>query len=142
MAGMDPEFDKLMHESIRPVCPEPLEPLNELVLKHMDRLEIDRKETLRVCRDDLVLNVKEVKQQQESLVILIQHWLHHDKFSHFDRTLACDIQTQGCSMYHSSMALRGKKTVPKGSLAEPVEEEHREELANSGSARRWLVDQR
>jgi len=68
MAGMDPEFDKLMHESIRPVCPEPLEPLNELVLKHMDRLEIDRKETLRVCRDDLVLNVEEVKQQQESLV--------------------------------------------------------------------------
>lgn len=49
MAGMDPEFDKLIHESMRPMSPEPLEPLNELVLKHMDRLEIDRKETLRVC---------------------------------------------------------------------------------------------
>jgi len=48
MAGMDPEFDKLMHESIRPLSPEPLEPLNEIVLKHMDRLEIDRKQTLKV----------------------------------------------------------------------------------------------
>jgi len=48
MAGTDPEFDKLMHESMRPLSPEPLEPLNELVLKHMNRLEIDRKQTLTV----------------------------------------------------------------------------------------------
>jgi len=51
MAGMDADadFDRLIHESMRPaLAPEPLEPLNELVLKHMDRLEIDRKETLRV----------------------------------------------------------------------------------------------
>ena len=49
MAGADPEFKKLMHQSMHPLSPEPLEPLNELVLKHMDRLEIDRKQTLKVC---------------------------------------------------------------------------------------------
>jgi len=48
LAGSDAEFNKLMHESMRPLFPEPLEPLNELVLKHMDRLEIDRKQTLKV----------------------------------------------------------------------------------------------
>jgi len=48
LAGLDAEFSKLMHESMRPMFPEPLEPLNELVLKHMDRLEIDRKQTLKV----------------------------------------------------------------------------------------------
>ena len=48
MSNSDAEFDKLMHESMRPLSPEPLEPLNELVLRHMDRLEIDRKQTLRV----------------------------------------------------------------------------------------------
>jgi len=50
IAGSDAEFNKLMHESMRPLSPEPLEPLNELVLKHMDRLEIDRKQTLKVYR--------------------------------------------------------------------------------------------
>ena len=50
LAGSDAEFNKLMHESMRPLFPEPLEPLNELVLKHMDRLEIDRKQTLKVCQ--------------------------------------------------------------------------------------------
>jgi len=54
MAGNDPEFSKLMHESMHPLSTEPLEPLNELVLKHMDRLEIDRKQTLKVRRDDFV----------------------------------------------------------------------------------------
>ena len=49
ISGSDAEFNKLMHESMRPLSPEPLEPLNELVLKHMDRLEIDRKQTLKVC---------------------------------------------------------------------------------------------
>ena len=48
VSSADSEFDKLMHESMRPLSPEPLEPLNELVLRHMDRLEIDRKQTLRV----------------------------------------------------------------------------------------------
>jgi len=51
MAGLDPEFDRLIHESMRPgaaMSHDTLEPLNELVLKHMDRLEIDRKETLKV----------------------------------------------------------------------------------------------
>jgi len=48
MAGIDAEFNKLMHESMHPLSAEPLEPLNELVLKHMDRLEIDRKQTLKV----------------------------------------------------------------------------------------------
>lgn len=47
MAGADNEFNKLMRE-MHPLSAEPLEPLNELVLKHMDRLEIDRKQTLRV----------------------------------------------------------------------------------------------
>lgn len=60
MAGVDPEFDKMMHESMRPLSPEPLEPLNELVLRHMDRLEIDRKETLRVRRDHFILNLEEL----------------------------------------------------------------------------------
>ena len=60
MAGVDPEFDKMMHESMRTLSPEPLEPLNELVLRHMDRLEIDRKETLRVRRDHFILNLEEL----------------------------------------------------------------------------------
>jgi len=48
LAGNDPDFNRLMHESMRPLSPEPVEPLNELVLKHMDRLEIDRKQTIKV----------------------------------------------------------------------------------------------
>jgi len=55
MAGSDAEFEKLMHESLRPASPEPIEPLNELVLKHMDRLEIDRKQTLKVLLCIIVL---------------------------------------------------------------------------------------
>jgi len=56
MAGIDAEFNKLMHESVHPLSAEPLEPLNELVLKHMDRLEIDRKQTLKVRSIELSLS--------------------------------------------------------------------------------------
>ena len=57
MAGIDAEFNKLMHESMHPLSVESLEPLNELVLKHMDRLEIDRKQTLKVRSVELFLVV-------------------------------------------------------------------------------------
>jgi len=64
-----------------------------------------------------------------SLAILIEQWL----VIYRHRAAACTTAAWCCVV---------KKTVPKGSLAEPVEEEHREELAKSGSARRWLVQQR
>lgn len=48
MAGDDPEFDKLIAESMRPSSPAPLEPLNELILQYMSRLEFDRQQTIRV----------------------------------------------------------------------------------------------
>lgn len=47
LAGEDPEFDKLISQSFRPPQVED-EPLNELVLQHMQSLDIDRDQTIKV----------------------------------------------------------------------------------------------
>jgi len=48
-------------------------------------------------------------------LLTVQRYLRDDTFSHVDRTLFCDgqtEQTQNHSIYRASIASRGKKTLP------------------------------
>ena len=47
VGGEDPEFDRLIAESLQPPLTED-EPMNELVLQHMQSLDISREQTIKV----------------------------------------------------------------------------------------------
>lgn len=48
LGGEDKEFEGLINESMRPSSPLPLEPLNEIILQYMTRLNFDRQQIIEV----------------------------------------------------------------------------------------------
>jgi len=91
IAGDDPEFEKLISESMRPSSPVPLEPLNELILQHMSRLEFDRQQTVRVILSSFALVLYDfiVLYRNYQVILFYQSFNHH-----LFRTLGtCHVQT-------------------------------------------------